>query len=84
MPRDNVDDGWAGWAACAGSPTHLFYPRKHIKAAEAKAICARCPVASQCLEEALDRGDQYGIWGGMSVEERKAYKRERNRQQEAA
>lgn len=81
MHHDGVD-GWVGWAACAGSPTHLFYPQKHLKAEAAKAICAKCPVTRECLEEALARNDQNGIWGGLSVEERKEVRRARNQQQQ--
>lgn len=37
----------------------------------AKGICAQCPVRQQCLKDALDRDDQWGIWGGLTVYERK-------------
>jgi WhiB family transcriptional regulator, redox-sensing transcriptional regulator len=33
---------------------------------EVKAICMRCPVASQCLQYALDNRVEFGIYGGMS------------------
>ena len=82
MPHDEVD-GWVSWAACAGQDTNLFYPNKHLKAEAAKAVCARCPVAQQCLEYALERNDQNGIWGGLSPEERKMIRRERARNQQA-
>lgn len=31
----------------------------------AKLICARCPVSAECLKDALDRGEHFGIWGGV-------------------
>lgn len=39
----------------------------------AKLICASCPVRPQCLEEAMaDVEGTYGIWGGLTREERLA------------
>lgn len=81
MPLVTVDD-WYAYAACHGQDTNLFYPPKHLKATAAKQVCARCPVATQCLEYALDMNDMNGVWGGMSPEERKEIRRARNRQEE--
>jgi WhiB family redox-sensing transcriptional regulator len=82
MPRDEVEDRWVDYAACTGQSTHLFYPSKHHKADRAKAICARCPVRQQCLDEAIARADHNGIWGGCSPEERKLISRARRREQQ--
>jgi WhiB family redox-sensing transcriptional regulator len=38
--------------------------------ATAKAICATCPVIAQCREHALEVQEPYGVWGGMSEDER--------------
>ena len=38
----------------------------------AKAICAACPVTQSCLRWALAAREPYGVWGGLSVEEREA------------
>jgi WhiB family redox-sensing transcriptional regulator len=38
----------------------------------AKAVCARCPVIDSCLRWALAAREPYGVWGGLSVEERDA------------
>jgi WhiB family redox-sensing transcriptional regulator len=37
----------------------------------------RCPVRPQCLDAALERGELFGIWGGLSREDRAALKRSR-------
>lgn len=42
---------------------------------DAKAVCARCPVVADCLSFALDTNLGYGVWGGMSEEERASLKR---------
>ena len=83
MPRVEVDESWVGDAACNGAPTQLFYPEKHLKAVEAKAICSGCPVRSPCLEDALRRNDKHGVWGGCSVEEREDIKRARKAKEAA-
>ena len=33
---------------------------------------ATCPIRTRCLQEALERDDQHGIWGGLTPNERKA------------
>jgi len=40
--------------------------------ATAKAICARCPVRDSCLAYALDTRQEFGIWGGLNEDERRA------------
>lgn len=40
---------------------------------DAKAICAACPVRSECLEFGLD--EPTGIWGGRSARERRYIRR---------
>ena len=41
------------------------------RAANAKALCATCPVIEQCRSYALAAQEPYGIWGGMTEEERR-------------
>jgi WhiB family redox-sensing transcriptional regulator len=43
-----------------------------IQIAEAKAVCARCPVLAECRRDALTAHEPFGIWGGLTVEERDA------------
>jgi WhiB family redox-sensing transcriptional regulator len=51
--------------------------RRAIVLAEttAKAVCTGCPVLQACKEYALDTRQQWGVWGGMSALERKAWRR---------
>jgi WhiB family redox-sensing transcriptional regulator len=37
---------------------------------QAKAICRGCPVIDKCLTHALRIPEPYGIWGGLSEDER--------------
>ena len=70
--------GWQESAACAGDMGAAFYPpvrleRKAIRVSRenrAKAVCATCPVRTECLEHATTHDERYGIWGGMTNRER--------------
>jgi len=45
-------------------------PQKERRDADGKAICAQCPVIDPCREHALQVQEPYGVWGGMTVDER--------------
>lgn len=53
-------------AACRrpGIPTSLFYSEAPRAIAQAKSICAKCPVRELCLEDALENREPCGVWGG--------------------
>lgn len=55
-------------------------PNKDNRVARAKAICDGCEVKQTCLEFALSINEGYGIWGGLTPEERYTIKRRRQRQ----
>lgn len=70
---------WHDQAKCKGMDTNIFYygvyergPAKLARAAEAKRICADCPVKQQCLADAVSRDDRYSIQGNTTPEERGA------------
>ena len=76
MKQGPVAEGnWRSAAACRSADPDLFFPISAFgqaleQVAEAKAICARCPVRRQCLAFALRTRQAHGIWGGMTEEER--------------
>lgn len=45
--------------------------QKEKKERKAKQICLTCPVREECLRHALEENIAYGVWGGISEEERK-------------
>ena len=47
-------------------------------------ICRGCPVRSACLEWAIQTGADFGIWGGLAEDERRALQRRRRRTSRAA
>ena len=70
---------WRNRAACLGENSELFFPDGKtgpalLQTEEAKAVCHRCEVAATCLKWAIESGQDYGVWGGMSEYERRALK----------
>jgi len=62
---------------CAKYDPELWFPlpKDEASTAAAKAVCARCEARLGCLTVALDRNYEFGIWGGMTEEERRAIRR---------
>ncbi|WP_218917325.1 WhiB family transcriptional regulator [Luteipulveratus mongoliensis] len=54
-------------------PTRRASRRKHR--AHAAAVCAGCPVRAACLTYAQEAGQEYGIWGGLSEQDRRDLRR---------
>lgn len=70
-------------ALCAQTDPELFFPEKGKDNRRAKQVCAACPVRRQCAEWALSSPEHLeGIWGGLSVNERKALRRANRPQRE--
>jgi WhiB family redox-sensing transcriptional regulator len=70
----------ACWGITISPETDYWYPEeddedKALKIETAKAICSQCPVLDECFEYALEYEDEFGIWGGKTPRERRAYKR---------
>jgi WhiB family redox-sensing transcriptional regulator len=68
---------WRELALCREVDPELFFPEKGEPGTDAKKVCARCEVRTDCLAEALHRREPYGIWGGLSTRERLTLLRER-------
>lgn len=66
---------WQSEALCAETNIEAFHPEKGGSAMAAKAICARCDVRQQCLDYAMANDEPDGIWGGLSVTERRRLRR---------
>jgi WhiB family redox-sensing transcriptional regulator len=62
---------WISQAECVGLG-HLFFLEPGESSAPAKAICNVCPVRAECLADSLTHPEPWhGIFGGMSVRERR-------------
>ncbi|MHA3024092.1 WhiB family transcriptional regulator [Mycobacterium sp. BMJ-28] len=68
---------WRHLARCRDSDPDLFFhpdeepaQSRRRRVANAQQICADCPVRWECASFALDGGEDFGIWGGMSETDR--------------
>ena len=75
---------WRSVAACREADPDLFFPvgstgpaLRQIEAA--KDVCRACPALEPCLEFALRTGQDAGVWGATSEDERRAIRRSRRR-----
>ena len=71
---------WRHESACRDEDPELFFPVGNTGPAitqieEAKKVCNRCVVKDACLAWALESGQDAGVWGGLSEDERRALKR---------
>jgi WhiB family redox-sensing transcriptional regulator len=70
---------WWDYAACVGKWSTFFGPEGEYRfahekrEAEAKAICATCPVVAPCA--AAGARQVFGVWGGAGEAERMAVRR---------
>lgn len=48
------------------------------------ALCRTCPVREACLADALERNEQHGVWGALTEAERRALRKARRLNADAA
>jgi WhiB family transcriptional regulator, redox-sensing transcriptional regulator len=78
LPGPNADLwDWQLLAACRGVDSSLFFHPEGERGAarsarenSAKEVCMRCPVRAQCAAHALAVREPYGVWGGLTEDER--------------
>jgi WhiB family redox-sensing transcriptional regulator len=68
---------WRHRAACLDEDPELFFPigttGPALRQIElAKAVCRSCGVLEECRSWALESGQEAGVWGGLSEDERRA------------
>jgi len=68
---------WREGAACMDESPELFFPIGNaypalLQIAHAKAVCRRCEVVDSCLKWAIEFGQDSGVWGGRTEDERHA------------
>lgn len=68
---------WQEHAACQGADQQLFFHPQHERGTlrrqrdrAAKMICARCSVRPDCADYAVRAQEPYGVWGGLTEEDR--------------
>jgi WhiB family redox-sensing transcriptional regulator len=77
----DVDHSWHEKALCRELGPRLFFVERGEEFNAilcAKEVCRECPVQARCLEYATVNSIGYGIWGGMTAEERRRYVNRQN------
>jgi WhiB family redox-sensing transcriptional regulator len=70
---------WQLEGACRQEDPAVFFhpegergPTRRRRDEQAKQVCMTCPVLQQCRAHALKVREPYGVWGGMTEDEREA------------
>ena len=76
--NEGPDLSWNdGTGHCRHADPELFFPERgdqNKSAAQAKAICAGCPLLQPCREHGIKHEMYFGVWGGLSVMERRDWR----------
>lgn len=75
---DEMNLSWQERAACIGKSDLFFNDHMSTVVRKAKLICETCVVRVKCLEHAMSH-QEFGIWGGMTANERRLARRKRNK-----
>ena len=68
-------DFWQERAACFGVDPDVFFPISEEEAGPALAFCGACRIREECLSWALKNGERYGVWGGLTEQQRRRLQR---------
>lgn len=63
---------WLNKAACKNDTRTFFTPSLERVA---KQMCRECPVRLECLDYALKTHQEFGVWGGLTEDERRNRRR---------
>ena len=68
---------WQLQGLCRDVDSTLFFhpegergPARRNRDMAAKAVCERCPVIRECRSHALKVREPYGVWGGLTEDQR--------------
>lgn len=65
-----IKAAWMEQAICSQVDPEIFFPVHGESAQAAQRICETCPVQQTCLQWALDHNENFGVWGGLTAEQR--------------
>lgn len=83
---------WQLQGACREADPRLFFhpegergPARRKRDEAAVQVCATCPVMEQCRQHGLSVREPYGVWGGLTEEDREEiYAQERRQRRRGA
>ncbi|MFE2384458.1 WhiB family transcriptional regulator [Streptomyces misionensis] len=72
VPAAQRPTDWRLLGACAGLDPDRWFPRPGdtLAVQAAKSLCFGCPSMLRCASHALTRGEDWGVWGGLSEGQR--------------
>lgn len=70
-----TDREWMVDAACQDSTYDVFFPTSSDAYDQARAICATCPVKSECFDYVTANPQDFGMWAGLTPPERRRIRR---------
>ena len=75
LPDKEPPGPWIEHARCRGmDPTIWFPDRGHNTGSQrAVLICRTCPVMAECGDWAVRNKEKFGVWGGMTEDERRRH-----------
>jgi len=76
LARVTTGRPWQDFARCAETDPEIFFPEGGQSTEPAKKVCRRCEVRGECLQDALAKGERFGVRGGLSERERRPLRRQ--------
>lgn len=73
-----AEPGWRLRSACKGLPSDMFVSAEFMTTEEeatAKGVCAGCAVVDDCLSYSIVNAVRFGVWGGLTGDERRPLRR---------
>lgn len=61
---------WLATAPCKDDPEGMFPGTVGAEIEHAKSFCRRCPAIQRCRDWAINTREIYGVWGGLTEDER--------------
>lgn len=75
---------WQDLGACKDADPELFFLEHNLRTVEKRQkeraaiqVCKTCPVVQQCLAHSLAVPEFYGVWGGVTADQRMAMLRKK-------
>jgi WhiB family redox-sensing transcriptional regulator len=68
-------EGWQKFAECRNDDLDAMFVAGAAQNL-AKETCYSCPVRLDCLADAMENREEFGVWGGMTERERRKLLRE--------
>lgn len=72
--EETGENHWTMYASCAETDPEVFFAENAAEVYDARKICDGCFVKTECAIYAITNNIMYGVWGGLSVAERKRAK----------